>query len=151
MMRYLFLIFPMAFFNSSALAHDLWLVPPAKAKPKEKATITAISGTKFPLGDQAPDPAKFAKRWVVAPDGTKMDVDADGTKDQSGLMSFTPEKAGVYLLAVQTNPKVLKLEAQAFNDYLVTDGLPHIYHLRHKEKTLDQPGSSATPSRPKYC
>lgn len=149
MMRYLFLILLVAFFNSSAFAHDLWLVPPAKAKPKEKATITAISGTKFPLGDPAPDPAKFAKRWVVAPDGTKIDVDADGTKDRAGLMSFTPEKAGVYLLAVQTNPKVLKLEAQAFNDYLVTDGLPHIYHLRHKEKTLDQPGVERYSKSPK--
>jgi uncharacterized GH25 family protein len=148
-MRLCFLISFVLALASPSFAHDLWLIPPAKAKAKEKATITAISGTTFPLGDQAPDTAKFAKRWAVAPDGTKIDVDADGIKDKAGLMSFTPEESGVYLLAVQTNPKVLKLEAEAFNDYLVSDGLSHIYRLRHKEKSLNQAGVERYSKSPK--
>ncbi len=148
-MRHVFMIAVTSILCSSTFAHDLWLVPPAKAKPKEKANITAISGTKFPIGDVAPDTAKFAKRWALAPDGTKLEVDAEGTKDKAGMMSFTPQKAGVYLLAVQSNPKVLKLEAEAFNDYLVSDGLSHIYRLRHKEKSLNQAGVERYSKSPK--
>ena len=31
-------------FLSRAAAHDLWLVPPASAKPSEKAVVSAVSG-----------------------------------------------------------------------------------------------------------
>jgi hypothetical protein len=34
----------------------------------------------------------------------------------------------------------LTLPAKEFNAYLVSDGLPHIYRLRAKERLLDQPG-----------
>lgn len=126
-------------FLSRAAAHDLWLIPPTSAKPNEKAVVSAVSGTKFPNGDHAPDPSKFAKRIVVAPDGTVSEADAGGTKEKAGLLTWTPAKDGVYAVAVQTAPKILKLDAEAFNDYLVSDGLPHIYRLRAKEKSLDQP------------
>ena len=136
-------------FLSRAAAHDLWLVPPASAKSNEKAVVSAVSGTKFPNGDHAPDPSKFAKRIVVGPDGTVSEAEAGGTKDNAGLLSWTPAKNGVYAVAVQTTPKVLKLDAEAFNDYLVSDGLPHIYRLRAKEKSLDQPSIERYSKSPK--
>lgn len=132
-------------------AHDLWLIPPASAKPNEKATVSAVSGTKFPTGDHAPDPSKFAKRIVVAPDGTVTDADAGGTsdKEKAGLLTWTPTKSGIYTVAVQTAPKVITLDAEAFNSYLVSDGLPHIYRLRAKEKSLDQPAVERYSKSPK--
>ncbi|MBY0458012.1 MAG: DUF4198 domain-containing protein [Gemmataceae bacterium] len=136
-------------FLSRAAAHDLWLVPPASAKSNEKAVVSAVSGTKFPNGDHAPDPSKFAKRIVVAPDGTVSEADASGMKEKAGLLTWTPAKDGVYAVAVQTTPKVLKLDAEAFNDYLVSDGLPHIYRLRAKEKSLDQPAVERYSKSPK--
>ena len=39
--------------------------------------------------------------------------------------------------------------AEAFNDYLVSDGLPHIYRLRAKEKTLDRPAVERYTKSPK--
>ncbi|QJX01218.1 DUF4198 domain-containing protein [Frigoriglobus tundricola] len=134
---------------SRAAAHDLWLVPPASAKPNEKAVVSAVSGTKFPNGDHAPDPSKFAKRIVVAPDGTVSEADAGGMNDKAGLLTWTPAKDGVYAVAVQTVPRILKLDAEAFNDYLVSDGLPHIYRLRAKEKSLDQPSIERYSKSPK--
>ncbi len=136
-------------FLSRAAAHDLWLVPPASAKPNEKAAVSAVSGTKFPNGDHAPDPSKFAKRIVVAPDGTVLEADASGMKEKAGLLTWMPTKDGVYAVAVQTAPKILKLEAEVFNDYLVSDGLPHIYRLRAKEKSLDQPAVERYSKSPK--
>ena len=134
---------------SRAAAHDLWLIPPPATKPNEKAVVSAVSGTKFPKGDHAPDPSKFAKRIVIDPDGKASEADAGGTKDNAGLLSWTPAKNGVYAVAVQTTPKVLKLDAEAFNDYLVSDGLPHIYRLRAKEKSLDQPSIERYSKSPK--
>lgn len=136
-------------FLSRAAAHDLWLVPPASAKSNEKAVVSAVSGTKFPNGDHAPDPSKFAKRIVVGPDGTVSEAEAGGTKEKAGLLTWTPAKGGVYAVAVQTAPKILKLDAEAFNDYLVSDGLPHIYRLRAKEKSLDQPAVERYSKSPK--
>lgn len=125
-------------FATTAAAHDLWLIPPKDAKPGEKATVEAISGNKFPTGDHAPDPAKFTKRIAVGPDGKETEVDAAGTADKAGRMTWTPAKGGVYAVAVQTAPKVLKLDAEDFNSYLVSDGLPHVFRLRAKEGSLKQ-------------
>lgn len=136
--RLFHLVVGIALFASPVVAHDLWLIPPKECKLGEKATVQAVSGNKFPTGDHAPDPAKFAKRFVVGPDGKEAEVDAAGVAEKAGLLAWTPSKAGVSAVAVQTAPKVLKLDAEDFNSYLVSDGLPHIYRLRAKEGSLKQ-------------
>lgn len=133
----------------SAPAHDLWLIPPAAAGPGKPVVVRAVSGSDFPTGDHAPDPAAFTKRLVVKPDGTTADLDAAGKDADAGLLRFTPAAPGVYVAAVRTAPKLITLDAAAFNEYLVSDGLPHIYRLRAKEKTLDQPGRERYSKSPK--
>lgn len=135
--------------HTTGIAHDLWLIPPAHAKVSEKLTARAISGNKFPLGDNTPDPEKFARRWVLLPDGKEEAVAAAGTEEKAGLLTFAAKKPGVYLIAVQTKPKIINLEAEAFNSYLVSDGLPQIYQLRAREKTLDKPGVERYSKSPK--
>lgn len=136
---------------TQAAAHDLWLLPPATVKLKEKAVVSAVSGTEFPKGDHAPNPAKFAKRMVVAPDGKLSEALAEGTNAElkTGLLAWTPDQNGIYMMAVQTTPRMIKLEADEFNHYLVSDGLPHIYQLRVKEKSLDKPGVERYSKSPK--
>lgn len=136
-------------FTARVVAHDLWLIPPGATKQNEKATVSAVSGNKFPNGDHAPDPSKFAKRIVIDPDGVASEADAAGTEAKAGLLMWTPAKSGVYAVAVQTTPKLITLDADAFNDYLVSDGLPHIYRLRAKEKTLDRPAVERYTKSPK--
>src|SRR5262249_7251857 len=46
-------------------------------------------------------------------------------------------------------PKVITLAADEFNAYLVSDGMPHIYQLRAKEKTLHQPAVERYSKSPK--
>lgn len=137
-------------FTAPATAHDLWLLPPsgpvADGKP---VTIRAHSGMDFPKGDVAPDTAAFLKRLVVYPNGAVGEADAAGKDGVSGLMTFTSEKPGLYVVAVRTKPRVLTLEADKFNAYLVSDGLPHIYLLRAKEGTLHQPGKERYSKSPK--
>jgi uncharacterized GH25 family protein len=138
---------------SDASAHDLWLVPPEKAEAKSLSTIEAISGTKFPKGDRAPDTAKFKRRLLVNPDGADGVLTAAGKKDQSGLLTAEltaePARPGVYIAAAQTEPNLITLKAAEFNNYLVSDGLAHVYRLRHKEGTLDQPGRERYSKSPK--
>jgi hypothetical protein len=64
-------------------------------------------------------------------------------------MSYLPTKPGVHIVAVQTVPKLITLEADAFNEYLVSDGLPHIFRMRFKEKSLNQPGKERYSKSPK--
>lgn len=134
---------------STATGHDLWLIPPAEAKLNAPAVVHAVSGNKFPTGDHAPDPAAFAARTAVAPDGRPLDVEPAGKEAKAGLLRFRPPAAGVYAVAVQTNPKVIALDADAFNEYLVSDGLAHIYRLRAKELTLDRPAKERYSKSPK--
>jgi len=148
-MRFIICLLLSALLTDIVCAHDLWLIPPERAEPGKVVKIVAHSGDLFPKSEQAPDPSNFVKRRVLHPDGTEHEMTADGTKEQSGLMRFSPEKPGVHLVAIETKPKHIKLEAAAFNEYLVSDGLAHIYRLRHMEKSLDQPGAEQYQKSPK--
>lgn len=134
---------------SLLLAHDLWLLPPDSAVVGKPVVIRAHSGDQFPQSEHAPDTANFAKRSVRLPDGSDAAVEASGTKDLSGLMQFTPNTPGVHIVSVVTRPRIIQLEADKFNAYLVSDGLPHIYLLRSKEKSLDKPGVERYSKSPK--
>jgi uncharacterized GH25 family protein len=140
--------------TATATAHDLWLVPPGETKPGQPVVgqpvvVRAITGMKFPLGDHPANPAKYARRIVLDPDHNEGTLEPKGADDVAGRLEFVPKKPGIYLVAVQTNPRIIKLDADAFNEYLVSDGLPHIYQLRSKLKILDQPGVERYSKSPK--
>lgn len=130
-------------------AHDLWLVPQEASQAGMPSVVKAISGTKFPKGDHAPDPAKFARRIVIFPNGAEGKLEAAGTEDMAGLLRFTPTDTGVYMVAIETTPKLISLDAAAFNSYLVSDGLTHVYLLRAKEGSLDKPAKERYSKFPK--
>ncbi|MBI2803764.1 MAG: DUF4198 domain-containing protein [Planctomycetes bacterium] len=126
-------------FALKSAGHDLWLVPPGKAEPKQKIQIAASVGMDFPVSVFASATDRYPRKFVLGPDGATLPLSSAGKKGLVSFLEFEPSVPGIHLLAVQTTPKVLELDADRFNDYLVTDGLPHIYRLRAKEKTLNQP------------
>jgi uncharacterized GH25 family protein len=131
------------------LAHDLWLVPPEKLEPKKATLIRANSGSKFPESDHAPDPTKFKRRVLVQPDGKQGALEAAGSQEKSGLLKAELGGPGIYIVAVETEPKLITLAADEFNSYLVSDGLTHIYQLRRKENILDKAGRERYSKSPK--
>lgn len=137
------------FVVSSAPAHDLWIIPAELSTTDKPLTIRINSGSDFPKGEHAPDPSTFVRRVLLLPNGNEGKLDAAGTEGNSGLVRFDPVHPGVYIVAVETKPKLITLQADAFNAYLVSDGLPHIFRLRAKEKTLDQPGKEHYTKSPK--
>jgi hypothetical protein len=132
-----------------ATAHDLWLIPPEAAEPGKSVTFHANQGDAFPESDAAPDPAAFPRRWLRLPEGSEGELKAAGRENKSGLLRFEPARPGIYVVAVETKPRLLTLPADRFNAYLVSDGLPHIYRLRAREKILDQPGRERYSKSPK--
>lgn len=149
MTRLTCLLFTVLIGAAPAQAHDLWLVPDALARLGQPVTIHANSGMDFPKSEHAPDVAKFVRRLVVQPDGKEADLAAAGVDELSGLLRFTPTQSGVHVVAIETAPKIIKLDARQFNEYLVSDGLPHVYLLRAKEKSLDQPAVERYRKSPK--
>src|SRR5262245_55833524 len=140
-MRYVAcLLATLAASSFSARAHDLWLIPADKIEVGKKCIVHANVGMDFPKSEHAPDVGKFKRRFVIDPDGKRRELAGAGKKGNSGLLEFTPAKPGIHILAVETQPRIITLDADAFNHYLVADGLPHIYRLRFKENTLDKPG-----------
>lgn len=136
-MRRQSVLFAFVVFAPNAAAHDLWLLPPEKAFAGKKATIEASVGMDFPISVVAPDTERYPRKFVGSPDGKTLPLKSAGKKDLLALLDFEPASAGVHSVAVQTTPKVLELDGDRFNEYLVTDGLPHIFRLRAKEKTLN--------------
>ena len=137
------------FFAPVAFAHDLWLIPPQNAEAKKTAIIEASVGMDFPISVFAPDTERYPKKFVVGPNGKSLSLKSAGKKDLISLLEFEPKQAGVHVIAVETTPKVLELDADKFNEYLVTDGLPHIFRLRAKEKTLNQSARERYQKSPK--
>jgi uncharacterized GH25 family protein len=148
MLRSSLLLAGIMFTGVPASAHDLWLIPPEAALPGKSVLIRANQGDDFPKSDKAPDVSSFGRRLVIAPDGQGT-LEAAGMDEQSGLLRFTPSCAGVHILAVETKPKLIALEADKFNHYLVSEGLLAMYRLRVKEKSLDQPGRERYSKSPK--
>ncbi len=134
---------------STTFGHDLWLIPHPKITLGKVSHIQANSGMDFPVSESAPDTSLFTKRVLVSPDGKELILDADGKEGTSGLMKFTPEKEGIYIGAVTTRKRIITLSAERFNAYLVSDGMPHIYLERVKEKTLDKEGVEQYSKSPK--
>jgi len=135
--------------SSVTRAHDLWLVPDAPVVAGRPLNVRANSGMNFPISVHAPDPATFVRRIVVTPASDHGELEAAGQEGDSGLLRFKPTDRGVYVVAVETRPRLIELSAEQFNEYLVADGLPHIYRLRVQEKSLDQPARERYTKSPK--
>lgn len=134
---------------STGRGHDLWLIPPDAATVGKPVLIRAHSGMDFPKSTHAPDVAAFTRRSVLGPDGNSIELAPAGKEANSGLLQFNPGTEGIHVICVETAPKLITLEADAFNEYLVSDGLAHIYRMRTKEKILNQPGRERYSKSPK--
>lgn len=134
---------------SWANAHDLWLIPSAAAVPNRAVRVFAHVGEEFPISVLAPDTKAFARRLLIRPDGTGGTLNAVDKQALAGVLQFTPDKPGIYIAAIETTPKIIALDADKFNEYLVSDGLPHIYRLRFAEKSLNQPARERYRKSPK--
>lgn len=132
------------------MAHDLWLVPASSGyRVGTPAVVQLASGMDFPHSEHAPDPAQLSGR-VLAPDGAPRPLSAWRRleAEKRSEVEFTPEEPGAHLLYVETQPKGIELDAQEFNEYLLSDGLAHVLAARLR---AGEDGQPATERYSKYA
>lgn len=140
------LIFALAFV---AAGHDLWILPPKDAKVGGAVLIELSQGMDFPKSTGAPDPTKWKRIFAIGPDGAEAKIAPAEPAGDFGRLLLDAAKPGIYIVAVETTPKTLTLDAEEFNSYLVSDGMPQVFLERAKDGTLGESSRERYSKSPK--
>ncbi len=124
---------------SISLAHDLFIKPESYFLPPESsATFPLLNGT-FSSSDGAVAEDRISKILLSGPDGTRQLANVGWTTPgDTTYMSFAVGAAGTYTLGVSTRPRLIELEAQSFNEYLRSDGIPDVLEARRRSGELQE-------------
>ncbi|MGE3164649.1 MAG: DUF4198 domain-containing protein [Planctomycetota bacterium] len=127
-----------------AQAHDMWLIPPRAATVGSPATTVVSVGMDFPVSEHA-IPLERLTLQLLRPDGRRAEVAEliDTRKDEAAkhsIVSVVPDTDGLWVLGCSTRPNQLELDAEKFNDYLLHDGLLHVYKMRFDAGELGEKG-----------
>jgi len=79
----------------------------------------------FPNGEAIADPAKFRRRILIGPDGNEAGLRIEAVGNKSGVLRFDASIPALYVIGVETQPRLISLTAEEFNGYLLSEGLPH--------------------------
>ncbi len=111
--------------------HDTWLLTLPGADGRAPSALALRTGVAFPDSQNAVAAANVSG-WLLAPDGQRqalrgfaVDAAAKATTCALGELA-----AGVHVATVDTAPKLIKLPAKQFNEYLLHDGLPQVLAAR---------------------
>jgi uncharacterized GH25 family protein len=122
----------------SISAHDFWLVPEKfRIAAGDSVVISANTGMDFPNSLSAVTPDRIGLFKLVGVSGEES-INEFAEQGNSLLTHCSFEKPGTYVIAASLIPKEIRLTGKEFNEYLLADGLPHIYELRKKEGILDK-------------
>ncbi len=125
--------------GSPVVAHDMWLVPPDRTvKLGTSAEVVIAVGMDFPNSLNAITPSRLkvaARDFSHEVGGLQVE---QNEKLKQTTISFSPDKAGSWLVSCQTEPRQLEMKAAAFNEYLLHDGLPLTLGQRMESGELDR-------------
>ena len=140
-MRFILAKLSLVLVATSATAHDFWLQPQVfQIGPGVALPVTALIGHGDDRGRWEADPKRVVMLKLIGPNGT---VDLRSAFKQRGAGShFAPvfAKAGVHVLAMQTNHASSELPAKRFNDYAKDEGLTPILKYRARMETTNATG-----------
>lgn len=124
------------------VAHECWLQPSAFIVfPKQALTLQLNVGMNF-QGEARPFNAQRAARLTHFSAAGAADWSAKAT-GQTGL-EFSLPALGTHVLALDSNPSFITLEAEKFNAYLKEEGLTSVLVQR------EQAGESNAPGKERY-
>lgn len=116
---------------ASALAppHDTWLlVLPTDAEDLHAgAELSLRTGMDFPVSTGAVATERFSA-VLRRPDGTTRPVEGWRADDADKVTraALGTLKPGLHVAAVAIRPRLIELDAQSFNSYLLSDGMPQV-------------------------
>lgn len=140
-MRFMLAKFSLVFVATSATAHDFWLQPQKfQTKPGVALPITALIGHGDDRGRWEADSSRVVMLKLTGPNGI---FNLRSTFKQRGSGShFAPvfAKAGVHIVAMQTNHASSNLPAKRFTEYAKEEGLTPILQHRSRSGTAQTAG-----------
>ncbi len=122
---------------AAVAAHDLFLKPVRFfLAPNSHSTVHIINGN-FTDSEAAVTWDRVTAASIVSPAGTTQLTAASWhTTEKAASLELHAGDPGTYAVGVSTMPRVLGLEADAFNQYLASDGVPDILEARRRDGQL---------------
>ena len=121
-------------------AHDLFLTLRSFFVPAGTAVeIHALNGT-FSTSAGVVARERMRDVSVLSPAGTTHpDTAAWRDAKDTTILSLRTGAPGTYVVGVSTLPKILRLEAKQFNEYLASEGVPEVLAARRRDGEWDRP------------
>ena len=118
---------------TTLLAHDLFLLPSAFfVAPASTVSMKLLNGT-FDKSEGSVAANRVHDLSVVTPSG-RIAASRSGWREVGDTTVFPVRvgESGNYVIGVSTLPRMIRLEAKDFNEYLRTEGSPQILAQRRK-------------------
>jgi uncharacterized GH25 family protein len=126
------------FFSVSVFAHELWLVPQKYIiKKGETISLFANTGHNYPISVSAVTPDRVGN-YILAGDSGSRPISNYEVREKSLAADVSFERQGTFTAALSVKPRIIKLDAESFNDYLQHSHLKSVYDLRKKEGIVDK-------------
>jgi uncharacterized GH25 family protein len=119
-------------------AHDMFLRPAQHfARPNSTVLIRLLNGT-FSRSENSITRDRLLDVAVVTPAGrTALDTLLWSVAGDTSTFLLRTAGNGTYVLGTSTRPKILAMDAKAFNQYLADDGIPDELAARRRDGTLN--------------
>jgi uncharacterized GH25 family protein len=127
------------FSASSLAAHDLWIDPTAFFVEPGKIVGLRLRVGENLIGDPVPRSAALINEFVFHEAAARKPVVGADGRDPAGLMRVSTP--GLVVVGYHSNPSVVDLTAEKFNQYLREEGLDEVAALRTRR------GQSANATR----
>ena len=129
--------------GSVASAHEFWIEPLAQRVAAGDTIDVALRvGDGYPGQAFPRDPRHVVAFRAIAPDGARRAVDGSAGAEPAGSVMLRGD--GTTVLAYESAPRSITLDAAKFESYLASEGLDHVIAERARRK------QSTTPGRERY-
>lgn len=119
-------------------AHDLWIVPGTfHLEAARKTRVFINNGDSFPESLSLLGAHRVERLEVRGPTQTT-DVSELRIDGNSLTFELSPKEPGAHVLALETRPRLVRLSADEFNDYLEEEGLERALELREELGELEE-------------
>ena len=120
-------------------SHELFLKADTHfLKPNTTAQLYLFNGT-FDTSENEITRDRIVNAKIIGPDYLFEPTDKHyEDKDKATFLNLTTGNAGTYVAGISTLPKVLEMDAKAFNDYLDHEGLEQTLADRKQMKIIDK-------------
>lgn len=117
----------------SVAAHEYWLEPESFfLRPGDRSVVHLYVGEALKQDEERVYQSSKTSLFRLFSAGAEFDLTSSIREDDLPLMTFSAEKEGNYLLAMERNWSYITLEPDKFEDYLREDGMEYIIADRAK-------------------